>query len=324
MKNFINVIKGPIILVCCMIAIRYLFPHKTTFLLEIVIFTIYVMGNDILYGYMGMASLGQPFYLGAGAYAAALYLYHCGHNPLIAIILAVVMGIVIGITFGPAYLRLRGDYFALINASTCAMGLFLVEKILLPITRGDDGLIFRTKIDPVLFFDLRKTNDFFWFSMAVLFLCHVFYVLLSKSTIGTALKALKFRENKMNFLGYDTFKLRWTGYIMMCILTTLAGSMYAINYGFVNPNVTDPARAVEVLVATLLGGTGMIYGPFFGAAAFIGIKDLVGAYTSRWELPVGIITIIVCFKFREGIFGYLQAIPVKIKRLREKSLVNKP
>jgi branched-chain amino acid transport system permease protein len=234
------------------------------------------------------------------------------------------MGIVVGIILGPPYLRLRGDYFALINASTCAMGLFLVEKILLPITRGDDGLIFRTKISPSFLFDLRKTNDFFWFSMVVLFLVHIFYVLLNKSTIGTALRALKFRENKMKFIGYDTFKLRWTGYIMMCVLTSLAGSMYAINYGFVNPNVTDPARSVEVLVATLLGGTGTVYGPFFGSIAFIGMRDLVSAYTNRWELPVGVITIIVCFKFREGIFGYIQTIPSMMQRLRVKFLGDKP
>jgi branched-chain amino acid transport system permease protein len=313
--RLLHTVKGPLCLTLCLIGLRYLFPGKTTFFLEIVIFTIYVMGNDVLYGYMGMASLGQPFYLGVGAYAAALYLYHVGHNPFIAMALSVASGTLVGVVFGPPYLRLRGDYFALINASTCAMGLFLVEKILLPITRGDDGLIFRTKIFPVLTLDLRKTNDFFWFSMAILFLVHVFYVLFSKSTLGTALRALKSRETKMSFLGYDTFKLRWTGYVLMCMLTSLAGAMYAINYGFVNPNVTDPARAVEVLVATLLGGTGTVYGPFFGASAFIGMRDIVSAYTNRWELPVGVITLFVCFRFRDGIFGYLRLIPARLVHL---------
>ena len=58
----------------------------------------------------------------------------------------------------------------------------------------------------------------------------------------------------MKFMGYDTFKIRWVGYILMCVLAALAGSLYAINYGFVNPSITEPARSAEVLVATLLGG----------------------------------------------------------------------
>ena len=268
MMKFLHTIKGPLCLTLCLIGLRYLFPGKTTFFLEIVIFTIYVMGNDVLYGYMGMASLGQPFYLGVGAYAAALYLYHVGHNPLIAMTLSVTAGALIGIVFGPPYLRLKGDYFALINASTCAMGLFLVEKILLPITRGDDGLIFRTKIFPILSLDLRKTNDFFWFSMVILFWSTYFTSFSRNRLWALHLRALKSRETKMSFLGYDTFKLRWTGYILMCMLTSLAGSMYAINYGFVNPNVTDPARAVEVLVATLLGGNRDRLWPVFRGIRF--------------------------------------------------------
>ncbi|HEX9909804.1 MAG TPA: hypothetical protein VGA86_02880, partial [Desulfatiglandales bacterium] len=76
-----------------------------------------------------------------------------------------------------------------------------------------------------------------------------------------------------------------------------------------------PDRAAEVLVATLLGAPGSIYGPFFGTVAFIGLRDVVSTFVSRWELAMGILTIIVCFKFKGGVWGTLQIIGRKLKGL---------
>lgn len=312
-NRFLRYIRGPIILVILIVIFRYIFPSKMTFLVEITTFSIYIIGNDVLYGYMGMVSFGQPFYLGVGAYASAIYLAHVGHSIPIAMAMAIIMGLVTGLILGPAFIRLRGDYFALINAATCAMGLFLVEKIMLPITRGDDGLWYRSRMHATPWLDLRRPDDFFWFAMIILAVIMILYTWLDRSTLGASFRAIKVSENKMKFLGYDTFKIRWTGYTLMCVLAALAGSMYAINYGFVNPSITEPARAAEVLVATLLGGAGSIYGPFFGTAAFLGLKDLVSTFMSRWELAVGVLTIIVCFYFKGGVWGVIQTVGRKIR-----------
>jgi branched-chain amino acid transport system permease protein len=312
-NKLLRYIRGPLILVALLVIARYLFPSKMTFFWEVSTFGIYIIANDILYGYMGMVSFGQPFYLGVGAYAAALYLAHIGHNIFIAISLAILAGLVTGLILGPAYIRLRGDYYALINAATCAMGLFMVEKVLYSITNGDDGLWYRSSMHPTPFLNLKMPGDVFWFTMIILGLVMIFYTWLDRSTLGAAFRGMKASENKMKFLGYDTFKLRWLGYTMMSVLAALAGALYAINYGFVNPSITEPARAAEVLVATLLGGPGSVYGPFFGTVAFIGIKDLVSAVMTRWELAVGILTILVCFYFEGGVWGTIQTIGSKIK-----------
>jgi branched-chain amino acid transport system permease protein len=321
MNKVFGYVRGPVVLVALIVIARFLFPHKMTFLFEISTFAIYIMANDILYGYMGMVSFGQPFYLGVGAYAAALYLAHVGHNPLVAMGLAILAGIMTGLILGPAFIRLRGDYYALINAATCAMGLFMVEKVMLPITRGDDGLWYRSRMHATPLLDLRHPNDVFWFTMIILVIILILYTWLDRSTLGACFRAIKVNESKMKFLGYDTFKIRWIGYTMMCVLAALAGSMYAINYGFVNPSLTEPARAAEVLVATLLGGPGRIFGPFFGTVAFLGIKDLVSTlgeykyltFLSRWELAVGILTIVICFKFTGGVWGTIETLGVKLR-----------
>ena len=313
MNQLFKFVRGPFVLIILVVIARYLFPSKMTFLFEISTFAIYIMANDILYGYMGMVSFGQPFYLGVGAYSAALYLAHVGHNPLIAMVLAILGGLVTGALLGPAFIRLRGDYYALINAATCAMGLFMVEKVMLPITRGDDGLWYRSRMHETPLLDLRHPNDVFWFTMIILVIVLILYTWLDRSTLGACFRAIKVNESKMKFLGYDTFKIRWVGYTLMCVLAALAGSLYAINYGFVNPSISEPARAAEVLVATLLGGPGSVYGPFFGTVAFLGLKDLVSAFITRWELGVGIFTIIVCFYFKGGVWGTIQIIGAKIK-----------
>ena len=313
MNQLSRYVRGPLILVALLVVARYLFPSKMTFFWEVSTFGIYILANDILYGYMGMVSFGQPFYLGIGAYAAAIYLAHIGHNIYIAISMAILAGLVTGLILGPAFIRLRGDYYALINAATCAMGLFMVEKVLYPITNGDDGLWYRSSMHETPFLNLKMPGDVFWFTMIVLGLVMVFYTWLDQSTLGAAFRGMKASENKMKFLGYDTFKLRWLGYTMMCVFAALAGSLYAINYGFVNPSISEPARAAEVLVATLIGGPGSVYGPFFGTIAFLGFKDIISAIMTRWELAVGILTILVCFYFEGGVWGTIQTIGAKIK-----------
>jgi branched-chain amino acid transport system permease protein len=93
-----------------------------TFLVEVATFSIFAMGNNILMGYMGFISFGQPFYLSSGAYTAALYLAYVGRNPLVAIALAILTGLIIGGVFGAIFMRLKSSYFTLINAALCAMG----------------------------------------------------------------------------------------------------------------------------------------------------------------------------------------------------------
>lgn len=315
MNKLATYLIGPFALIVLIVIARYLFPYKMTFMVEIAIFSIYIIGNDILYGYMGMVSFGQPFYLGIGAYAAALYLAHIGHDPFTAIFIALLSGFATGAVLGPALIRLRGDYFALINAALCGMGLFLVEKTFLSVTRGDDGLWFRARMHATPLLDVRRPDEFFWFAMIVLFIVLLLYTWLDRSTIGASFRAIKVNESKMKFLGYDTFRIRWTGYTMMTVLAALAGSLFAVNYGFVNPSITEPARSPEVLVATLLGGPGTVYGPFFGTVAFIGFRDVVSAYIGRWELAMGILIIIVCFKFKGGVWGTIRSAGAKIKGL---------
>ena len=303
MKQSVRIIGGPLLLVAVLIVARILIPQKMNFITEISIFSIYVMGCNVLYGYMGMVSFGQPFYLNVGAYASAIYLAYLGTNPLISILLGILVGCVIGILLGPFFVRLRGDYFALVNAATCAIGFFIFEKLLLPITRGDDGLWYRARMTATPLLDIRQPANFFFFVMLMLAFILILFRYIDQTVLGISFRAVKVNERKMRFLGYSAFGIKWIGFTLASMLSGLAGALYAVNLGFVNPNLGTPHRAAEVLVATLIGGSGTVYGPFFGSLAFIGIRDVVSNYITRWEFCVGVLTLIVLFKFSKGIWG---------------------
>jgi branched-chain amino acid transport system permease protein len=318
MKESVRIVGGPLLLVAGLIVARILIPTKMNFITEISIFTIYVMGCNLLYGYMGMVSFGQPFYLSVGAYSAALYLAYLGHNPVVSILLGLVSGLIIGIILGPFFVRLRGDYFALVNAAICAIGLFIFEKLLIPVTRGDDGLWYRARMSALPLLDIRQPANFFFFALLVFLIVLIWFRYMDQSVLGISFRAVKVNERKMRFLGYSAFKIKWIGFTLASMLSGLAGALYAVNFGFVNPHLGTPHRAAEVLVATLIGGAGTVYGPFFGAFAFIGIRDVVSKYITRWEFCVGVLTLIVLFKFGKGIWGNIDLlIREKLGKKRE-------
>ena len=110
------------------------------FAIEIIIFSIYTLGCSFLLGRVGFISFGQPAYLAIGAYATAFYLFYFGNNPYIGILIGFAAGIVGSLLVGPLLVRLRGDYFALVNLALAVIIYYLMQKVLADITHGDNGL----------------------------------------------------------------------------------------------------------------------------------------------------------------------------------------
>ncbi|HAK47536.1 MAG TPA: hypothetical protein DCO79_16645 [Spirochaeta sp.] len=322
MNKRILSILGPVIIIVLMIIFRYIFPNKITFLTEVVIFSIYVMGNNVLMGYLGYTSFGQPFYLSTGAYSAAIYFAYFGGNIFMAMLVAVIVGFLLSLVLAPGLMRLKSSYFTLINAALCAIGVFVFERLLIDITNGNDGLWFRGNMTATPFLDVRYPKNFFFFVLLILLIALYLYQKMDKSALGISMKATKANPEKMTFIGYNVFLIRSIGYSISIMMSALAGALYAINFGFVNPSLGENTRAIEVLLATLIGGVGSVFGPFFGALGFLGMKDIVSSFMSRWEFVVGIITIVVLFKFNRGIWGLIQdgAGLLQSRKKREKTV----
>src|SRR5262249_42386721 len=207
-------------------AVRVFLPLP--FANEIIIFSIYTMGCNFLLGRVGFISFGQPAYLAVGAYGTAFYLYYFGANPYLGILVGIAAGIVVSLGIGPLFVRLRSDYFALVNLALAVIIYYLMQKVLADITHGDNGLWFLTNVASTPVLDLSRPDQFFIFAFLVAFAVWAFYKYLDDSIFGACCLAAKSNEDKLKFLGYHDFGIRMAAFVIANTTTALAGALYAV------------------------------------------------------------------------------------------------
>jgi len=279
---------------------------------EVIIFSIYTMGCSFLLGRAGFISFGQPAYLATGAYATAFYLFYFGTNPYIGILIGILAGVLMSLIVGPLFVRLRSDYFALVNLALAVIIFYMLQKVLVGITKGDNGLWFLTNIASTPVLDLSKQNHFFIFAFLVALAVWAFYKYLNDTVYGACCLASKINEDKVKFLGYSNFKIRLTAFVIANTTTALAGSLYAVYLGFVSPEMTSAHRAADPVVVTILGGVGTLYGPIVGAIAYTGMKDLISGLIGNWELVIGFLLVFIMLAGEKGIWGTLEPLLKKV------------
>jgi branched-chain amino acid transport system permease protein len=296
--------RGLVIAFALLLGMRGFLPLP--FVNEVLLFSIYTIGCNFLLGRVGYISFGQPAYLAVGAYATAFYLYYFGTNPFIGIVWGLVAGVTVAALVGPLFVRLRSDYFALVNLALTVIIFFLMQKVLVEYTKGDNGLWILTRMTSTPGVDISSANGFFVFAFVVAFLVWAFYKYLDDSIFGACCMATKMNEVKLKFLGYEDFKIRLLAFVIANTTTALAGSMYAIHVGIVSPEIASPARAADPVVVTILGGVGTLYGPIVGAIAYTGMKDVISNYIGNWELVIGFLLVFIMLAGEKGIWGTLE------------------
>jgi branched-chain amino acid transport system permease protein len=276
------------------------------FVNEVLLFSIYTIGCNFLLGRVGFISFGQPAYLAVGAYAAAFYLYYFGTNPYVAILLGILAGVIVSLAVGAFFVRLRSDYFALVNLALTVIVFYLMQKVLAGITKGDNGLWFLANIAATPVLDISRADHFFIFALLVAIAIWAFYKYLDDTLYGACCLATKVNEDKLQFLGYSNFRIRLLAFVIANTTTALAGAMYAIYLGLVSPEIASPARAADPVVVTILGGAGTLYGPLVGALAYTGMKDVISKLIGNWELFIGFLLVFIMLAGEKGIWGSLE------------------
>lgn len=273
--------------------------HRVT---DFMIFCIFALSFDLLYGFMGRLSFGHILYLGTGAYATGLFIRYVDKNPIIAILLGVMASVAMGMIIGPIVVRTTGACFALINLAFNQVGFFLVLSPLRDFTNGEDGLGIHA--DKIGIFDTSNQSMMFWF----VFLClmAVFYFLrqLTRSPYGLMVRSINENESRVRFLGYNTYFYKWITFVIASGVAGLAGTLTTLNYKYVNPNVLDVHSNVGVIFACLIGGAGNLYGALLGGVIYMIISNALPRYIQSWEIFLGISLLLIVFKFRHGVWGY--------------------
>jgi branched-chain amino acid transport system permease protein len=295
-----------------LLLVPILSAHRVT---DFMIFCIFAMSFDLMYGYMGRLSFGHLLYLGTGAYCSGLFIKYVGGNPLLAMFVGIVAAAMLGMLLGPVIVRTTGACFSLINLAFNQVGFFLVLSPLKTITNGEDGF----GVHASSFAFLNPGSKTGMYLLVFICLLLVFYILkrLTLSPFGIMIRSIKEDENRVRFLGYNTYFYKWITFVLASALAGLAGTLTALNYNYVNPNVMDVHSNVGVVFACLIGGAGSLYGVIVGSLAYMLISNFLPIYIQRWEMFLGVTMLLIIFRFRKGIWGYVMEFLEKRKQPRE-------
>lgn len=283
--------------------------HRVT---DFMIFCIFAMSFDLMYGYMGRLSFGHLLFLGTGAYCSGLFIKYVSMNPFMAMLVGIVAACLLGMLIGLIIVRTTGACFSLMNLAFNHMGFFLFLSPLKGITNGEDG--FGIHVDKLGILDFARPPFKFTFVLVCLLL--VFYLLkrLTFSPYGILIRSIKEDETRVRFLGYNTYFYKWLTFVVAGTLAGLAGTLTALNYNYVNPNVMDVHSNVGVVFACLIGGAGNLYGAIVGGVVYMMISNYLAIHINRWEMFLGFSLLIIVFRFRKGIWGSLQGLGPYLRR----------
>ncbi|MDT8367158.1 MAG: branched-chain amino acid ABC transporter permease [bacterium] len=270
---------------------------------DFMIFCIFVLAYDLLYGYMGRLSFGHMLYLGVGAYAAALTSEHISGNPFLALLIAVLAGAAAGLLLGPIIVRATGACFALINLAFNQIGFFIALIALARWTGGEDGMA--ASFNKIWFLDFDNRYTVFGLCFFSLLLAVFLVRRLTRSPFGILLRTIKENEVRVQFLGYNTFRYKLTAFVFSTSLAAFAGALTIINYTYVTPSFIDTTRNVEVIFASLIGGAGSVYGAVMGGIGYMAISNYLPNYIQRWEMFLGIALMLLVFRFHTGLWGFI-------------------
>lgn len=291
-----------VLIIGLVIAPFVLYP---VFLMKVLCFALFASAFNLLLGFTGLLSFGHAAFFGGAAYFTAHAVKEWGFPPEAGILLGVVGAAFMGLIIGLFAIRRQGIYFAMITLALSQMFFFFCLQS--EFTKGEDGLQGVPRGHLLGFIDLSQPLNMYFFVLAV-FVIGVFMVWrIVHSPFGMILRSIRENENRAISLGYSVNLYKLAAFVMSAALAGLAGGLKALVFQFAT--LTDVAWQMsgEVILMTLLGGIGTIFGPIFGAAFVVTVQN----YLSTTGFPVtvltGLIFIVCVLVFRRGIVGEFNA-----------------
>lgn len=273
------------------------------FLMKVMCFALFACAFNLLIGFGGLLSFGHAMFLGTAGYASAHAAKVWGVTPELAILFGTAVATGLGVVAGLLAIRRQGIYFAMITLALAQMIFFVALQV--KFTGGEDGIqsVPRGRLFGVV--DLSQTWAMYGL-VAVIFLAG--FVLIWRvvhSPFGQVLKAIRENENRAISLGYDADRYKLVAFVISGGVAGLAGATKALVFQLASLTDVHWTMSGEVVLMTLLGGLGTIFGPVVGAAVIITMENYL-AQLGAWVTVVqGVIFVICVLAFRRGVIGEL-------------------
>ena len=283
-----------------------LFPHVvpyTALASEILIFALFAMAFDLTLGYAGMLSFGHAAFFGLGAYGAGIILKNVYPSVPLALLASVILSSLAGFLIGSLTIRRRGIYFTMVTLAFGQLFYFIAFKWT-RLTGGDDGLqgVPRPWLGPL---NLQSQIIFYYFLLFSVILCAIILVRVVNSPFGKTLQAQRENRNRAMSIGYDVDKYKLTAFVISAFFSGLAGGFYTLLLNFVPLSSLHWTTSGEVVMMTITGGMGTLFGPVLGAVGVILLRDIISNFTESWTFIMGLLFMATVFGLRSGLIGIL-------------------
>jgi branched-chain amino acid transport system permease protein len=271
-------------------------------LTQIVILAMLAMSLDVVLGYTGLPSLGHAGIFGVAAYAVGVLAttYHAGFAA--TVLGALIVGALVTAALGLMVSHVRDVYFLMI---TLALGMVLwgISYRWIPMTGGDNGISGIPRLEAQLGLPVAGPTTFYYIALAVALGCGVLMACIVASPFGLALRGVRENEARMKSLGFNTWRICYTSYVISGVFASVAGVLWAYYNGFVSPTYLDLTASSELFLMVTMGGPGTLVGPALGAAALVLLKNVMSTYTQRWLLLLGGIYILTILGAPRGLWN---------------------
>lgn len=284
--------------------------YQMGLLLDGAILAILALSIGFLARHLGLISLGHTAFFGGAAYSVGIGIVHWGLSPLAAFGVAILLGTLLAVVMGLLVVRATGMGFLMLTlALGQALYQLVTQKVVAPWTGAYDGLQVPYGAD-ARFLGLDGPSmmnaAFFWpIAWIALILCGLGMWLVGRSSFGTVLEGIRENEERMRFSGFDTDRPRLAAFVLSGLVASVAGALFALNAGYVSPELLSFTKAGDALTAAIVGGLGTLVGPILGAILYIQAQARFNT-SGNLHLWTGLALVLVLMFLPGGIFGSLE------------------
>jgi branched-chain amino acid transport system permease protein len=274
-------------------------------------FALFACAFNLLIGYVGLLSFGHAAYFGMGAYITGYAAKAWGVPPELAILMGGATGALLGLPFGWLAIRRAGIYFAMITLALAQMAYFFALQA--PFTGGEDGIQAIPRGTLFGMFDLTSDMTMYWLVAFVFLAGFLLIHRIVHSPFGQVMKAIRDNEPRATSLGYRTDDYKLMAFVLSATLAGIAGGTKALVFNIATLTDVHWSMSGEVVLMSLVGGLGTVFGPVVGAAVIITMQNYLAEF-GAWVLVIqGVIFIACVLAFRRGVVGEIgNALRVKL------------
>jgi len=327
--RFMLIVVGAVVL-----ALLPYFGHiwGETYLISLVakmlIFAIAAVSLDLILGYGGMVSFGHVAYIGVGSYAVAVFSKYGIDNGYLQLVTAIAGSALVALFIGAISLRTSGVYFIMITLAFTQMLFYLgislepfggddgmnllrsdfsISPVGIDFTLNDNVFVCEQRVDKSCKVDDRDGVAIYYAAYLTLIGAIWFSRRMVSSRFGMVIRGAKANPERMQAIGFPSFRYRLTAFALAGAMCGVAGFLYANHQQYVSPAYMNWLHSGEIIIMVILGGTGTIYGAVIGSVGLLTLEELLQGYVGRdyWQMVLGPLLVLLVLFANRGVYSLI-------------------